>query len=177
MSLPPEGAELLYSESSIERTLDRLALQIDLDLAGSDVVCVCVLRGGVAFTWDIIRRLKLSVSLEFVQVQRYRGTVGHKPQIISSFSDNLTGRTVLLMDDILDYGNTLELLKNKLSASAREVRIAVLVQKKVSSSPKVSADYVGLLAPDKFLIGRGMDLDGKFRDLPAIYAIAEYKVD
>ena len=171
MSLPPDGAELLYSESAIERTLDRLAVQIDLDLAGTDVVCVCVLRGGMPFTWDVMRRLKMSISLEFMRVRRYRGQVGNEPQILGPLPENLTGRTVLLLDDILDYGVTLKFLKEQLSTFAKEVRIAVLIQKTVSQPPAIAADYVGLFAPDQFLIGRGMDLDGRYRDLPAIYAV------
>ena len=171
MSLPPDGAELLYSESAIERTLDRLAVQIDLDLAGTDVVCVCVLRGGMPFTWDVMRRLKMSISLKFMRVRRYRGQVGNEPQILGPLPENLTGRTVLLLDDILDYGVTLKFLKEQLSTFAKEVRIAVLIQKTVSQPPAIAADYVGLFAPDQFLIGRGMDLDGRYRDLPAIYAV------
>lgn len=173
MSLPPDGAVLLYSESTIERTLDRLAVQIDIDLVGSDIVCVCVLRGGSPFAWDLVRRLKTNLTLEFVQVQRYHGIVGDEPRIIGQFPDNLTGRTVLLMDDVLDVGITLKYLRDQVSTFAEKVFSAVLIQKRLSQPPEFVADYVGLHAPDKFLIGRGMDLDGKYRDLPAIYAIPE----
>ncbi len=173
MSLPPDGAVLLYSESTIERTLDRLAVQIDLDLAGSDVVSLCVLRGGSPFAWDLVRRLRVNLTLEFVQVQRYHGVVGDVPRIVGSIPENLNGRTVLLMDDVLDYGVTLNFLKDQISQLAEMVVTAVLVQKQLPQPPKVNADYIGLYAPNKFLIGRGMDLNGKYRDLPAIYTIAE----
>lgn len=173
MSLPPNGAVLLFSESAIERTLDRLAVQIDLDLAGSEVVGLCVLRGGSPFAWDLVRRLRVNLTLEFVQVQRYRGVVGDEPRVVGPMPEKLTGRIVLLMDDVLDYGITLKFLKDQISTFTETVYTAVLVQKKLSQPPKIEADYIGLYAPDKFLIGRGMDLDGKYRDLPAIYAISE----
>lgn len=171
MSLPPNGAVLLFSESAIERTLDRLAVQIDLDLAGSEVVGLCVLRGGSPFAWDLVRRLRVSLTLEYVQVQRYRGVVGDEPRFVGPLPENLTDRKVLLMDDVLDYGITLKFLKDQISTVAEDVFTAVLVQKQLPIPPKFKADYIGLYAPNKFLIGRGMDLDGKYRDLPAIYTI------
>ena len=173
MSVPPNGAVLLFSESAIERTLDRLAIQIDLDLEGTEVVGLCVLRGGSPFAWDLVRRLRVPLTLEFVQVQRYRGVVGDEPRVIGPLPEHINGRSVLLMDDVLDYGITLKFLRDQISTFAEKVYTAVLVQKKLSQPPKIDADYVGLFAPDKFLIGRGMDLDGKYRDLPAIYAIPE----
>ncbi len=173
MSVPPNGAVLLFSESAIERTLDRLAIQIDLDLEGTEVVGLCVLRGGSPFAWDLVRRLRVPLTLEFVQVQRYRGVVGDEPRVIGPLPEHIKGRSVLLMDDVLDYGITLKFLRDQISTFAEKVYTAVLVQKKLSQPPKIDADYVGLFAPDKFLIGRGMDLDGKYRDLPAIYAIPE----
>lgn len=173
MSVPPNGAVLLFSESAIERTLDRLAIQIDLDLAGSEVVGLCVLRGGSPFAWDLIRRLRVSLTLEFVQVHRYRGVVGDEPKMVGSLPENLADRNVLLMDDVLDYGITLNFLKDQISAFAENVFTAVLVQKQLPLPPKITADYIGLYAPNKFLIGRGMDLDGKYRDLPAIYTMPE----
>lgn len=173
MSVPPNGAVLLFSESAIERTLDRLAIQIDLDLDGADVVALCILRGGSPFAWDLVRRLRVNLTLEFVQVQRSRGLVGDEPRVIGPLPEIVQGRTVLIMDDVLDYGITLNHLRDQISTCTEKVYTAVLVQKKLSQPPKIEADYVGLYAPDKFLIGRGMDLDGKYRDLPAIYAIAE----
>lgn len=176
MSLPPNGAVLLYSESAIERTLDRLAIQIDLDLAGADVVGVCVLRGGSPFTWDLIRRLRVNITLEFVQVQRCCELLVDEPRVVGPLPNNLTGRIVLLMDDVLDYGNTLSFLKDQISTLAKRVLTAVLVQKQLPQPPKITADYIGLYAPNKYLIGRGMDLDGKYRDLPAIYTIPQKQV-
>lgn len=173
MSVPPNGAVLLFSESAIERTLDRLAIQIDLDLAGAEVVGLCVLRGGSPFAWDLVRRLRVNLMLEFVQVQRYRGLVGDEPRVIGPLPENFQDRSVLILDDVLDFGITLKFLKDQISTFAENVYTAVLVQKKLPQQPKIEADYVGLYAPDKFLIGRGMDLDGKYRDLPAIYAIPE----
>ena len=173
MSVPPNGAVLMFSESAIERSLDRLAIQIDLDLMGADVVGLCVLRGGSPFAWDLARRLRVNLTLEFVQVQRYRGVIGDEPRMVGPLPEKLTGCTVLLMDDVLDYGITLCFLNDQISTIARTVRTAVLVQKKLPQPPKISADYVGLSAPNKFLVGRGMDLDGKYRDLSAIYSIGE----
>ena len=171
MSVPPNDAELLFSESTIERTLDRLAIQIDLDFARTDLLCLCVLRGGTPFAWDLVRRLRVNLTLEFVQVQRYSGSVGFEPRLIGPMPENLQDRSVLIMDDVLDCGVTLKFLKDHISTFVESVYIAVLVQKQLSQPPKIEADYVGLYAPDKFLIGRGMDLDGKFRDLSSIYAI------
>ena len=173
MSVPPIGAVRMFSESAIERSLDRLAIQIDLDLVGAEVVGICVLRGGSLFAWDLARRLRVNLTLEFVQVQRYHGVVGDEPRMVGPLPENLTGRTVLLLDDVLDYGITLKFLKDQICTFAKTVFTAVLVQKRLPQPPKIAADYVGLFAPDKFLIGRGMDLEGKYRDLSAIYSIEE----
>lgn len=167
----PNDFELLFSSTEIERAIDRVAVRMNVDLEGHDVVFVCVMHGGLPFTWDLMRRIDLNLSLDFVRVHRYTSTRGGDLRTERDFALDLTGKCAIIVDDVLDRGITLQRLYERFSRSADRVLSAVLCDKKALREVEIEADYVALEAPDQYLIGRGMDMDGLYRQLPDIYAM------
>ena len=167
----PERFELLFNSEEIERAIDRIAVRLNADLEGKTVVFVCVMHGGLPFTWDLMRRVNIDVELDFVRVHRYDGTKGGEIRTERDFHLDLEGKHAVIVDDVLDRGVTLSKLYERLSGSAASVQSAVLCDKKTLREVDIEADYVALDAPDQYLIGRGMDMNGRYRQLANIYAM------
>lgn len=170
---PPAGADLLISAEAIQAALERIAAAITADLGDRNPVVITVMTGGLVFAGQLLPRLPFPLECDYVHVRRYgRGTQGGELQWLAGPHAELSGRSVLLLDDILDEGQTLAAVRKALlERGAREVRIAALTRKERASPPAVEADYVGVAVPDRFVFGFGMDVDGAFRNLPAIYAM------
>lgn len=170
---PPAGADLLISAEAIQAALERIAAAITADLGDRNPVVITVMTGGLVFAGQLLPRLPFPLECDYVHVRRYgRGTQGGELQWLAGPHAELSGRSVLLLDDILDEGQTLAAVRKALlEQGAREVRIAALTRKERSSPPTVEADYVGVAVPDRFVFGFGMDVDGAYRNLPAIYAM------
>lgn len=173
MSRPPPDARLIFSAEEIDKAIDRLAIRINLDFENSAVTVLSVLRGALPFTWDLIKRLSIELTLEFVRIERYHGTKGFEPRLIGEFPEIPTDASVLIVDDVLDDGVTLAFLKSEIYRRNRSVVTAALFQKQIGKKCAIEAYYIGLFAPDCFLVGRGMDCDGKYRDLMDVYALPE----
>ncbi len=169
----PKNFKLLFSCQHIEHAIDRVAVRLNVDLEGKDVVFVCVMHGGLPFTWDLMRRVQFNVLLDFVRVHRYEATVGGEIRTERDHHLDLAGKNVVIVDDVLDRGVTLSRLYDRLVRSADQVLSAVLCDKKALREVEIEADYVALDAPDRYLIGRGMDMNGMYRQLPDIYAMTE----
>ncbi len=165
----PSNATLLFSESQIEKAIDRLAVLLNMELGSEQPVFVCVLKGAVPLTWDLMRRMDVDVSLACLRVRRFRGTKGGEPHISDFDPEEFRDKLVVIIDTVLDEGVTLEFVQEKLQPLAKKLLTVVLVRKLTNYQGTV--DYVGLTAPNKFLIGRGMDMDGMYRGLPAIYTL------
>jgi len=170
---PPPEADLLVSAATVQAALERLAREITADLAGQNPVVITVMTGGQVFAGQLLPKLPFPLECDYVHVRRYgRGTQGGELQWLAGPHAELSGRSVLLLDDILDEGQTLAAVREALlEQGAREVRIAAFTRKERSNPPAVEADYVGVAVPDRFVFGFGMDVDGAYRNLPAIYAM------
>jgi hypoxanthine phosphoribosyltransferase len=168
------GARRVCSAREIARALQRMADAITADLAGEDPVVLAVMHGGAFAAIEICRRLHFPYELDFVHVTRYASsTRGGEIEWRVRPSAELMGRTVLVVDDVLDRGHTLRALGAELRriGVARQ-RTAVLVVKRVAGGrarPKV--DYVGVEVGDFYVFGCGMDYRGRWRGLPALYAL------
>ncbi len=170
-----QNADLLYPESVVEATIDRIASQLAERVGSRNPMLLCVLNGAIIFTGKLLPLLDFPLELESVRVTRYgRGTRGqdliwhYRPQV------DLAGRTVVLLDDVLDEGVTLAALKDFcLEEGAREVLIAVLVDKAVRQEKRCRPDLFGLRCPDRYLFGYGMDYKGYLRNAPGIFAVRE----
>ncbi len=169
-----ERAQLLVAADDVVKAIDQIAVRITLELADTNPILLCVLEGGLAFAGAIQMRLHFPLQADSVKVSSY-GDALQASQLrwLAQPTLPLAGRTVLLLDDVLDKGQTLAELKRwALAAGARSVHSAVLVDKQVEGC-QAQADFVALRCPDRYLFGWGMDLQGYWRNLDAVYALAE----
>lgn len=179
----PEIDRVLVSEAQIRTRVGELAreialdLQADLDAEGQTlqdedrVVLIPIMTGAMIFASDLIRQMPIKLSLDLVAVSSYPGeTVTSKgAHLASDLPDDLGGKHVVVIDDILDSGRTLALIKRVVSERApASLRIAVLLDKQTERAEEVVADYVGFEIPDEFVVGYGLDYNGYYRNHPEI---------
>lgn len=166
----------LYDEAAVEAALDRMAEQITQRLGDCNPVLLCVMHGGLITTGKLAQRLKFPLQMDYLHATRYREqTSGADLQWKVTPSVSLQGRAVLLIDDILDEGETLAQVKAYcLEQGSDKVYTAVLIDKKHDRKhPDSVADFVGLEAEDYYLFGYGMDYRGYLRNAAGIFAIDE----
>ena len=171
-----DRADCLASEAQVSEALDRMARQIKHDYADRIPVLVGVMVGGVMPLAWLVQRLDIPLQIDYLHATRYRsGTRGGELNWIAHPRENLAGRDVIVVDDILDEGITLAAVKAALlKEGAKSIRIAVLVTKSHDRNVSgLEADYVGIEVPDRYVFGCGMDYQEYFRQFPAIYALAE----
>lgn len=168
-----QRAELLVSREEVEAAVDRVSVRLALRLADADPMVLVVMHGALPFAGALLPRLAFPLEVGYVHVSRYRNaTAGGALVWHAQPALDIRDRTVLLVDDVLDRGETLaELVRWAEGAGAREVLSVVLVDKRVESPRPVQADFVALTCPDRYLFGCGMDFRGYWRNLPAIYAL------
>ncbi|WP_133510623.1 hypoxanthine-guanine phosphoribosyltransferase [Candidatus Thiosymbion oneisti] len=171
-------AELLVSGAEMERILDRLAGAITKVLAERDPVVLCVMNGAVIAVGRLLPRLGFPLTLDYVHATRYRGTTsGGDLQWLHRPAASVRGRYVLVVDDILDAGVTLDaVVKACREDGAANVHTAVLVEKTREHTNNFKADFVGIQLPDRYLFGYGLDYMGYFRNADGIYAVADEDV-
>lgn len=168
------GADLLYSADNVEAVLDRMAGEITQVLADKNPVILCLMIGAVIVTGKLLPRLNFPMQLEYVHATRYRGTTsGGTLQWVKSPSISLEGRTVLVIDDILDEGITLtSLIEECRKLNAAKIYTAVLADKQIGKQRSLArADFTGLTLPNRYVFGYGMDYKGYLRNAPGIYAV------
>ena len=168
------GAEELMSAAEVERAVDQLAVRLTAELQQSDPVLLSVLHGGGVITGMLSRRLIFPLQLGYVHVSRYRdATSGGELEWHASATPDLTGRTVLLVDDILDEGATLAALYRWAQGEgAARVLTAVLVRRE-RRQQAIQTDFAAIATGPGFIIGSGMDFQGYGRNLPGLYVLQE----
>lgn len=168
--------DLLVSPEEMQATYARLAGEIDRQLAGRLPVVLAVMNGGLVSAGQIVPRLGFPLELSYLHATRYRGaTTGGALKWLAQPDIELAGREVLLIDDILDEGHTLAAVREWcLGAGAARVWIAVATEKAHERKvPGLAADFPGIVVPDRYIFGEGMDYHGYFRNLPGIHALRE----
>lgn len=165
-------SEVVFEKAAVEKAIDQLAVKLNVDLHNQNPVFVSVLHGGLPFTSDLVMRFQGCCELAYVHVGRYgHGTDGGELVWHVEPTADLTDRVVVYVDDVLDRGETLAALRKRAEErGARKVLAAVLVRKAVDDCSS-HAEYVALESPNLFLFGRGMDIEGQWRNLPEIRAI------
>ena len=167
-------ADQLYGPEDIHAALDRMAGEITAALGDSLPIVLCVLTGGIIPTGHLLTRLSFPLETDYLHATRYRGeTNGQEVQWVSEPGISLKGRTVLVVDDILDEGHTLaDVLEFCRISGARRSYSAVLIEKRhTRRSHGVQADFVGLEVDDRYVFGFGMDYRGYLRNLNGIFAL------
>lgn len=168
-----DQAELVAPAATVQAALDRLAGEIGAALAQEFPLVLAVMGGAVVFAGQLLPRLAFPLEFDYLQVTRYRDkTRGGEMEWRVLPGKEVAGRTVLVLDDILDEGETLAAIRDKLlGMGAAQVWSAVLTDKANGLDKPIRADFVGLAVPDRFVFGCGMDVYGLWRNLPAIYAL------
>ena len=166
-------AELVHSAEAVNGAVVRMSREITSALGGSMPLVLSIMGGAVVFTGQLLPLLEFPLEFDVLQLSRYRDqTQGGDISWKLMPGANVKGRTVLVLDDILDEGNTLEEVRARiLEAGASAFYSAVLADKE--RPKKIRADFVGLKVPNRYVFGYGMDVRGMWRNLPAIYALRE----
>jgi hypoxanthine phosphoribosyltransferase len=172
-------AEVLIDETSLQTRIRELGSEISLDYRGSDLMLVCILRGGVMFLADLMRHIEVPHTVDFMAVSSYgagaRQSSG-QVRITLDLTTSVEGRHVLLVEDIIDSGHTIAsvigLLRARMAAS---VRVCTLLDKAERREAEVPIDYRGFVIPNKFVFGYGLDLDEYYRNLPFIGVVTPEK--
>jgi len=167
---------MLLPEDEIRRGIERLAEQLGEDYRGEMLSMVGVLSGAVVFLESLVRELSLPVQTSFVEASSYRGTATEPGELridVESVQP-VEGRHVLVVDDIFDTGRTLqEVMRQLRAARPRSIRSAVLLRKAERREVEIEPDYVVFDIPNRFVVGFGLDYDGRYRDLPYVAALEE----
>lgn len=162
---------ILYSEEQLRERVQALGAQITADYAGKEPVLASVLRGSYIFMADLTRAIDLPVTVDFMAVSSYgAGTKSSgQVEIKKDLSDSIEGRDLIIVEDILDSGNTLYYLMEILRArKPASIRICTLMDKPDRRTKPIVADYVGFTIPDAFVVGYGLDYNEKYRNLPYV---------
>lgn len=166
---------VLLGEEEVNKRINEVAEQINKDYAGKDIHLICILKGGVFFTCELAKRLTIPVSMDFMSVSSYgAGTVSSGVvKIIKDLDEPLEGKDVLIVEDIIDSGNTLsyliEILGKRKPASLRLCTLLDKPSRRVHHEVKV--DYTCFQIEDLFVVGYGLDYDQRYRNLPYVGVI------
>ncbi len=168
--------ELFIPYEKIRANIERIADEMNADLEGKKPLFICILNGAFLFATEVFKRINsLEAEITFVKFSSYEGTntTGNVKQLIG-LNENIEGRTVVVLEDIVDTGITIQNVVEQLQAmNPAEVKIATLLLKPDALQKEVSLSYVGLEIPTKFIVGYGLDYDGRGRNLIDIYKIVE----
>ncbi len=170
-----QQVKVLIRAADIRRRVRELARQIEKDYQGETVHLVCILKGACIFLADLLRELRLPVSVDFVAISSYgKGSLpSGEVRINKDLDQSIEGLHVIIVEDILDTGLTLNYLYRILqSRKPKTLRIAALLDKPARRVKEVPADYVGFEIPDQFVVGYGLDYAERYRNLPDVCVVS-----
>ncbi|MDA8383334.1 MAG: hypoxanthine-guanine phosphoribosyltransferase [Betaproteobacteria bacterium] len=166
-------ADPVLAAAEVSAAVDRVAKEISAQLADAQPLVLSVMGGAVVFTGQLLPKLRFPLDFDYIHVSRYGAeTQGGELAWKVLPRENVENRTVLVLDDILDEGHTLAAIRDKvLSLGARRFLSAVFGDKATGRQKPISADFVGVTLPNRYVFGFGMDVRGAWRNLPAVYAL------
>jgi hypoxanthine phosphoribosyltransferase len=163
---------ILIDETTLQRRVAELGQAVSADYQGEDLMLVCVLKGGVAFLTDLMRRITVPHEIDFMAISSYGGQRTESSGVVRILMDlhaDIAGRHVLLVEDIVDSGRTMDYLLRALQTrNPASLRVCTLLNKPCRRVVGVPLDYIGFDIPDDFVLGYGLDFDEKYRNLPFI---------
>lgn len=170
-----DTAELIYSAEVVANTVSRMAADITVALAERYPLVLSVMGGAVVFTGQLLPLLRFPLDFDYIHASRYHNnTSGGQIEWKVMPRENVQGRVVLVLDDILDEGVTMAAIRERIMENgATACYSAVLADKDIGHSKPISADFVGVTLPNRYVFGFGMDVHGAWRNLPAIYAMKD----
>jgi len=165
-------ADLVHDAATVDAAIRRLAVEITAALGERNPLVLVVMKGGIYLAGQILPLLGFPLSVDYVHVSRYGDAItGGQLRWKAEPSESVRGRTVLVLDDILDVGDTLSAVRSRLMAlGAQSVACAVLADKETGRPKPCIPDFIGLKVPNRYVFGCGMDVSGAWRNLPAIYS-------
>lgn len=169
-----DNVKVLLSQEEVDKRIQELGEQISNDYTGKELHLICILKGGVFTTCQLSKGITIPLSLDFMSVSSYGDdTVSSgRVKIIKDLDDPIEGKDVLIVEDIIDSGNTLSYLMELLGTrKPSSIKICTLLDKPERRTTEVAVDYVGFQIPDKFVVGYGLDYMQKYRNLPYIGVI------
>ena len=166
--MKPVTYETLISEAKIQERIKELASAIDRDLNGEELIVIGVMKGAFIFAADLIRRLSMPIRMEFIGVASYAGTESTgEVRITHDLTAEVRGKNVLLVEDIIDTGRTIDYLLDVINIrEPKTLRICSFLSKPTAHVMRHHIDYVGFTIANEFVVGYGLDLDGYYRQLP-----------
>ena len=162
---------VLFSEEQLAQRVAEIAAQIDKDYAGKEPLLVSVLRGSFVFMADLVRQITVPCTVDFMAVSSYGSgtTSSGQVKIVKDLSEPIEGKDIIVVEDILDSGNTLSYLLKLLEARRpASIRLCTLLDKPERRTKPVEVQYSGFTIPDEFVVGYGLDYDERYRNLPYI---------
>jgi hypoxanthine phosphoribosyltransferase len=170
-----DSADLIHTAAAVDAAIERVAAEIAAKLKDQYPLVLSVMGGAIVFTGRILPLLTFPLDFDYIDASRYgAATIGGQIEWKVEPKGNVAGRVVLVLDDILDIGDTMLAIRQRvLGLGARAFCCAVLTDKKKDQPKPIYADFVGLSLPDRYVFGCGMDAHGIWRNLPAIYALKE----
>jgi hypoxanthine phosphoribosyltransferase len=176
---PLEFGKVLLTESQIRERVAELGHRISEDYAGDPPVLVNVLKGGVVFLADLIRTIEIPIKIDFMEVSSYGNATESSGvvRILEDLSQSIEGHHVLIVEDIIDTGHTLKyIIDNLETRHPKSIKICTLLDRRGRREVDLNLDYVGFVVPDKFVIGYGLDLAQRYRNLPHIAVIEDEEI-
>jgi len=165
-----KNLKVLYTMEETQKRIKELGEQITNDYKGKELIVVCILKGAAFFTTDLVKNIDCEMIIDFMRVSSYTGT--ESSGIITlkqDLEEDIEGKDVLIVEDIIDTGRTLNTLKTELlNRKPKSLKVATLLDKKERRVVDIDADYVGFSIPNKFIVGYGFDIDEKYRNIPYI---------
>jgi len=161
-----DTSEVMITQEQIEKMLEDVSARINRDYEGKELIVIGILTGAYIFTADLTRRLNMPVNVDFMQVSSYVGTESTGVlKIRKDLTVDVSGKDVLVVEDIIDTGRTLELLRKVLyERGAKTVKLCAAFDKPDRRVNDLVPDYAGIVIPDEFIVGYGLDLDGQYRN-------------
>lgn len=172
MNIHPDVEKILVSDEQIVNRSKELGKEIGDYYKGEVPIAVGLLKGSVPFLAQLIKNVEGDIEIDFMDVTSYSGTESSEVKIVKDLECSIKGRSILLVEDIIDTGKTIKIVKELLySKGAKEVKIVALLDKPKGRKVDVNADWVGFVIPDEFVIGYGLDYNQKYRNLPYVGVI------
>lgn len=171
MSIKKDIAEILIGAEELQAKVAELGRQISEDYRGRDPLLICLLRGAVVFLSDLIRAIDIPLEMDFIAISSYGASTESSGvvRLVMDLKSHITGRNVLIVEDIVDSGRTLAyILDNLQTRRPADIKVCALLSKPSRREVQVELDYLGFEIPDKFVVGYGLDYAESYRNLPFI---------
>lgn len=175
MNIKKENFRVLISEEKIKERIKEMGKEISEEYKGKEIILICVLKGSMYFTVDLSKYIESETIIDCIRVLSYNGTKSTgKINLKMDLDENIEGKNVIVIEDIIDTGRTLSYLLDYLKTKKpNSIKLCTLLDKPERREFNVKVDYIGFQIPDKFVIGYGLDYNEKYRNLPYIAYVEE----